>query len=303
MISLLNLFTTNLLPIILIASIGFFLHRLFRLDPRPLSQIVFYAFSPALVFNLLISTNMATADLFRMVGLAATVIFLIGLISLGISRFTKLDRTTTAAFVLSASFMNSGNYGLSLNQFVLGEAGMAWASIFFITSSMLINSAGVYVAAAGRQSAKKALIGLVRVPAVYVIPLAFLMRTFHWSLPLVAERTVDILSAGAIPCMLILLGMQISNARVAQRRGLLSSVIVLRLIVSPLLAWLLTPLLGLRGISAQAGILEAAMPSAVFTTVIATKFDAEPEFATSAVLATTLLSPLTITPLLAILGG
>jgi predicted permease len=49
--------------------------------------------------------------------------------------------------------------------------------------------------------------------------------------------------------------------------------------------------------------MEAAMPTAVLTTVIALEFDVEPDFVTGVVLATTLLSPLTVTPLIAALGG
>jgi predicted permease len=45
------------------------------------------------------------------------------------------------------------------------------------------------------------------------------------------------------------------------------------------------------------------MPSAVIAIVLATEYDVEPAFVTSAVLVTTLLSPLTLTPLLKILGG
>jgi predicted permease len=56
-------------------------------------------------------------------------------------------------------------------------------------------------------------------------------------------------------------------------------------------------------ISLQAGVLESGMPSAVLTTIIAMQYDAEPEFVTSVVLATTILSPLTVTPLIAFLGG
>jgi predicted permease len=45
------------------------------------------------------------------------------------------------------------------------------------------------------------------------------------------------------------------------------------------------------------------MPTAVLTTVVAAEFDLEPEFVTGVVLATTVLSPLTVTPILALLGA
>jgi predicted permease len=59
----------------------------------------------------------------------------------------------------------------------------------------------------------------------------------------------------------------------------------------------------MAGPAQQAVVLEAGMPVAVLTTILATEFDVEPTFVTTAVLITTLLSPLTLTPLLAILGA
>ena len=49
--------------------------------------------------------------------------------------------------------------------------------------------------------------------------------------------------------------------------------------------------------------LESAMPTAVLCTVLATEYDVEPVFVTTAVVATTLFSPLVLTPLLAYLGA
>ena len=45
------------------------------------------------------------------------------------------------------------------------------------------------------------------------------------------------------------------------------------------------------------------MPTAVMSTILATEYEAEPAFVTTAVFASTLLSPLTLTPLLLILGA
>jgi predicted permease len=77
----------------------------------------------------------------------------------------------------------------------------------------------------------------------------------------------------------------------------------MRLLVSPFVALLLIPLFGLAGPARQALVLEAAMPTAVLTTVLATEFNAEPSFVSTTVLVTTLLTPLTLTPLLAFLGA
>ena len=77
----------------------------------------------------------------------------------------------------------------------------------------------------------------------------------------------------------------------------------MRLLVCPLLAVLFLPLFGLAGPARQAITIEAGMPAAVLTTMLATEFNSEPSFVTAAVFVTTLLSPLTLTPLLSFLGA
>jgi predicted permease len=75
----------------------------------------------------------------------------------------------------------------------------------------------------------------------------------------------------------------------------------LRLIVSTLLGLLLAQVLGLDGAARQAGIIQTAMPVAVVTTILAVEFQTEPAFVTSVVFLSTILSPITLTPLIAFL--
>jgi predicted permease len=300
--SLPNLFFNNLLPIILIASIGFILQRTLRIDPRGFSRVIFYSFTPIFIFSILASAEIEANEMLRMMGLAIVLTITLGVLSFIISRAMKLEPRSASAFILTVTFINAGNYGLSLNSFALGDVGLLWASIFFITGAMLLNSAGVYVATVGRASPKKALIGLLKVPSVYAIPLALLVRIFDIDLPLALWRPIDLVSSAAVPSMLILLGMQIARAGLPKRKDLLLASVGLRMLASPLIAWFLTPIMGLSGVGRQAGILQAAMPTAVLTTVISMEYDAEPEFVTGVVLVTTLISPFTLTPLLAMLG-
>jgi hypothetical protein len=74
------------------------------------------------------------------------------------------------------------------------------------------------------------------------------------------------------------------------------------LILSPVIALLLVPVFGLSGIARKSGIVEAAMPAAVFNTIIAIEYDVEPDFVTGVVFTTTIISPLTLTLVLALLG-
>jgi predicted permease len=103
--------------------------------------------------------------------------------------------------------------------------------------------------------------------------------------------------------MLVLLGMQLVNIRLNGQRLPLILTSSMRLLIAPLLAIALTRLFHVSIPATQAVVLEAAMPVAVMTTILATEFEVEPSFVTAAVLLTTLLSPLTLTPLLAFLGA
>lgn len=300
---LLGLFSDNILPILLAAAAGFLIRKTLHVDPRPISQATFYVFSPALVFTLLVTTGIVVEDILRMMAFAAVLIGLMGVVSWAVSRVARLEGSLAAAFMLSTTFMNAGNYGMSVNKFAFGDLGLAWASLFFVTSAMMTNAAGVYIATVGKRSPLRAIIGLAKVPAVYAIPLGLIVRTQGLQLPLALWRPIELLGSATVPCMLLILGMQIGVSGLPPQRGTLAVATALRLLVSPALAWVLAPVFGLQAIGFQVGVLEAAMPSAVLSTIIAIEFGVEPGFVTGAVLVTTVLSPLTLTPLIALLGG
>ena len=85
---------------------------------------------------------------------------------------------------------------------------------------------------------------------------------------------------------------------------MVAAAVTLSLIAAPFVALGLTWLLGLSGADRQAGVVLASMPTAVITTILALEFDVAPAFVNTVVFMTTVLSPLTLAPLIAyLLGG
>lgn len=303
MSSLFSLFADNLLPVFLAAGAGFALASFSTLDSRSISRVTFYIFSPALVFTLLTENALGNGAIMHMLGFAASLMLLLALLAFVATRVFRFSREMTVAVVLAALLPNAGNFGLSVNLFAFGEPGLAQASLFFIASGVMANTVGVYLASLGKSDYRSALLGLLKIPTIYAVALAFLFLKFGWSLPLPVARATSVLGDAAIPTMLVLLGMLL---RRADWRGKLSGLLVantIRLVASPLVALLLAVPFGLTGVARQAGVLEASMPAAVMTTVLASEFEVEPAFMTAVVFTTTLLSPLTLTPVLAYLGG
>ena len=296
--SLARVFLETLLPVMILAALGMLLRRRLQIDPKPLSQTVFYVFAPALVFQLLIRNPFSLGDMLRMATFVVLLLAAMAVIAWTISRVMKLNRTMTSALILCIVFMNAGNLGLPVTQLAFGAVTLAWASVFFSTTALLSNSAGAWIASVGRASPGRALIGLAKVPSVYAIPLALVLHSAEVTLPPFVEVPVGLLAGAAVPSMLLLLGMQLSGIGLRSHIGLLGLVSAARLVVSPLIAWGLTAAFRFPPTAVQAGILEAAMPSAVLNSILAAQYDVEPEFVSSAILVTTLLSPLTLTPLL-----
>jgi hypothetical protein len=101
--------------------------------------------------------------------------------------------------------------------------------------------------------------------------------------------------------MILVLGMQLERAKRPERPGVVATAVLVSLVLTPLAAIGLARLVGLEGPAFQAGVLQASMPTAVITTILALEYDALPDFVTSVVFVSTLLSPFTVTLMIAFL--
>jgi len=297
------LFINNLLPIFLAAGAGFLVARYLGVSPRAVSRIAFYIFSPCLIFTLLTSGQLNGDDITLMVAYTSASILLLGLITGLIAFALRLKRSIMVALLLTVMFGNAGNFGLSLNLFAFGESALAYASIYFVTSATLIYTLGVVLSSWGKTNLRTALLGVFKVPVIYAVIFALIFNWLNWELPLPIDRTVSLLSDAAIPVMIVLLGIQLYNSKVSKDTLTVGLSNFLRLVASPLLAIGLATFFNLQGAASQAGVLESAVPTAVLTTVLATEYNIEPALVTTTVVTSTLLSPLTVTPLLAFLGA
>ena len=71
---LLSTFANNILPIILISGAGFLLGKLITVDSRTLGRVVFYLFSPLLIFDLLLKSKLDYQQAITTIAYTATVI-------------------------------------------------------------------------------------------------------------------------------------------------------------------------------------------------------------------------------------
>lgn len=296
--SLLQLFADNLLPILLVAGAGYALAVAFRLEARGLTSVAFNLFAPCLIFQIILESHVPAAAMARMAVFTLVALGIPATLMLALARWRRWSRTMTSAAVLCVMLPNSGNYGMSANLIAFGQEGLEQASLFFLVSSIHTYTAGVLVASLGRASLGSALLGLLRAPTLWAVAVAFAMRATNWALPTPAERAVALMADACIPAFLVILGIQLRGVKVTGPAGPLIAATGLRLAGGMAVGIAVAPLLGLSGPARQAGVFQSSMPTAVITTILATEYDVEPAFVASVVLITTLLSPLTLTPLL-----
>jgi malate permease and related proteins len=295
-------FANNILPIILLSGAGFTLGKLLQVDPRSLGRVVFYVFSPVLIFNLLIQNPLKITEAAIIIVFTLCFILMIGVLTFLIGYFLKLERSALVAILITTMFANTGNYGLPLVSFAFGEQALSYAGIYFITTTLLFYTLGVFLASLGHMTFKEAIIGLFKIPTMYAVLLAMLINTWNIDIPTPVARAVELAAGGTIPLMLVLLGVQLTHVEFSGNQRALQLSVSLRLIIAPLAALLFAALFGLQGFPLQASVTQASMPSMVSATVLATEYNLDSKLVTAVVFISTLLSPFTLTPLLVFLG-
>jgi predicted permease len=300
--ALFSTFVNNLLPILLVGATGFLLGKTLHIDSRSLGRVVFYVFSPILVFNLLLHTELSSSQITGMVAFVFALYAIVGVLAFLSGRLMGLERPILMAVVLTAALGNTGNYGLPLVSFAFGDHALAYATLFFVTSTVLFNTVGVMIASLGHMDIKTAAAGVFKVPGVYAVLVAAAMNRFDVVLPTPLARTVDLAAGGSIPLMIVLLGLELARVEWSHSVKPIALSVSLRLVAAPAIGLLLAGLFGFQGPARQASVSESGVPSAVTTLVLATEYGLDTSLVTAMVFIGTILSPLTLTPLLVFLG-
>ena len=154
-----------------------------------------------------------------------------------------------------------------------GEDGLSLAIVYYITSTIMVYTVGMFIASAGQMAWRDALAKLLRLPPVHAVILAMVVYNFHITVPAPIMRGVELAGQATIPIMIIVLGMQLADLHGKPTWKLTIPAVSLRLLVSPLIAVFVAGVMGLSGLGRSVSIVEVMMPTAVITMIIAAEFD------------------------------
>lgn len=301
MAELIAIFANNIAPVLIVAGVGYLAGRALKIESQSLGKLIFNVFSPALVFYSLYNNQIEGHEFGLLLLIVGVFQVIMAALAYVVVRFQRTDKIERATVVLSAFCLNAGNYGLSIVAFAFGEAVLARAVVVWIGNTILNYSLGVFIASSGSLPARHSLQNVLRVPAFYATAAAFLLRGLNVTLPPMIFNAVGVLKDAAIPAMLVLLGLQLSESVRLSRLALISTGVILKLLIGPLVGFGLALLFGLDSLGTTAFLLQASMPTAVMTLILAKEYRLDETLMTSLIMVTTLLSPLTLSVLILLL--
>ena len=275
------------LPIALIALVGVGVGRAFALERQTLAKLSIYALVPALVLHSLAKTTLAFGNAIAILLTFIIHTTLLYLLAVVLGKSLKFSSDEKKSLIATTIFANVGNMGLPFILFSLGEEGLERAIVYLVGSSLM--TASVFPIVLKGEGVVNGLRYTLCLPVLWAAIAGILLQGSNTVLPLPIERGVTLLSEGAIPVALLMLGIQLSETPFVFGRYELMGA-GLRLIVSPLLAFNIANLVGLTGIDRQVVVLQAAMPVAVNSLIWVTELGGDTVRVARTIVISTLLS-------------
>jgi hypothetical protein len=283
-------------------------------DEAVLSRLAFFVAAPALLF-----TTIATADLSTILSpvlvtavvsvAVAQAIFV--LVARGLWRRPRSEVTIGA---LASSYVNSGNLGIPISVYVLGDGALVAPILLF---QLLVLAPGAFLVLdaggdggrdgpgrPGRRATWGRVWGVLRRPLRNPITVASLLglavALAGLEVPEPIMQPVSLVGAAAVPVALLAYGLGLSGARrggapddageTTGRKDVVLAV-VLKCLVQPVVAYLTGAfLLGLHGTMLLAATLFAALPTAQNIYVFASHYRTGRRLARTTLMVTTMLA-------------
>ena len=291
--------------------LGFAVGRIAR---RPASGLewlnifILYVALPALFFQLLAQTPFEELSNFGFIAavVAGTyAVFALGFMIALVRSGFDIEMATIKGLV--GAYANNGYLGPGLAITALGApAAVPVALIFAFENTMFFVLTPVLMAIGGgatgtpRQTAQRILVRIFTHPFILAVIAGTLAAAFSWTPPDIIDRLLTMLRDAAAPCALFAMGVTVALQPPPSRDAVtdLSIFLSLKLLVHPIVAFLLVSTVNADPLWLTVAVLMAALPPATNVFVLATQYGRFVEGASNAVLVGTAVSAVTVTAFL-----
>lgn len=208
----------------------------------------------------------------------------------------KKDKRTILHF--SNIFTNTGYIGFPILNAMYGAEAVIYGSVFNMFFVIFLWTYGIFLFTGSieKDNLKKELLKILFNPSIIAVALGIIIMIFDIVIPELLLNTIKSVGNITGPLSMIIVGATL--AKVEFKKSLKDPSIyygmATRLIIIPLVIYLISILIGDRGIVSNAVIVMSAMPAASMTSILAENYELEAEYAATMVLMTTVFALLTI---------
>jgi predicted permease len=290
-----------LVPIFGLILLGWFLKRL-RLLNDPLvgaiNNYVYYIGISVITFLSLHDTGLSLLLDPAIYVLNLIPMLLVAGIAYAVARAMKLKQDVLAVFVVCAFYGNTGYIGFPLNVYVQGHDALNTTAFISTLYTIVVFTLGVYLLR--RNASEPVEAGkLHKLPIIWAALLGVLLSWL--ALPGLVRVPLEFISDTTSPLALLATGAMAEGASLKADLKSIGVLSVIKLALAPALVALTGMLLGSSGVIYKTSLLEAATPVAVTNAVLAAQFKMRQDFASHAVIISTMLFALTLTVVLLII--
>jgi len=224
-------------------------------------------------------------------------------VGLGIASLRSMPPEQRGVYAFAAGCTNTGFLGIPLIGALLGPAALVTAVLYDFTTTINIFTFGVAgLDHAGPRPDLRRLLRNLLNPMFLALVLGAAWALCGWSLPAVARRVLDVAGDATTPLAMMALGHMLysgwrSTTVHTVSIGLLG---IVRLLMAPALVLGAVWMLPMPTITKAVCVLQAGMPTAMLTAILAHQYGADHRLGLTAALGTTLGSLATLPALVAL---
>jgi len=212
----------------------------------------------------------------------------------------RLEPSKAGILAFAASCTNTGFLGIPLISTILGSSATVMAVLYDFSTTINIFTFGIAgLNRSGRPLKLKELGRNLSNPMFFSLLLGVAWSTTHWQVPRLFSQLLQLVGDSTVPLAMLALGHMLYSS--VRWRSLLSREVLLltalRLLLAPLLMLLIVHPFPFTPETKAVIVIQAGMPTAMLTSLIAQQYGADHQLGASATMATTLISLFTL-PLL-----
>ena len=254
-----------LFPVFFVVGIGYYLGRKNpRIDTAFITNFAANVGTPSMILYALNPINISF-DVFKYY-FGYYVIAIIGFILIGIICLFIQNTKDIVRELPPLIMPNTGNMGLPICLFAYGSQGLGVSASISALIILCHFTLGVFLAAR-----KFSVDVIIKSPPFYAIIVAVILLYYDFHLPVFIENTTFLLMYATIFLILMSLGIALTRFKVFSfKKALICS--IGRVIVGPIIGFLLIKYFKLTGFAAGVLLIQCAMPSAVLNYLVASMY-------------------------------